>query len=160
MKFTTQLLLIMVKLKKIFKNAPVGLSDHSLGIHGSLAAVSLGANIIEKHFTLRRADGGVDSTFSMEPEEMKALVTESERAWQGLGEVDYGASPAEKGSMVFRRSLYIVEDVKKGDVLDSKNLRAIRPGMGLATKYIDVFLGKRVSKDITRGTPVSWDLIT
>ena len=153
-------LLTIPHLRDLFSGCEIGLSDHTLGIGVSVASVALGATVIEKHFTLSRADGGVDSTFSMEPEEMSALVTESERAWQGLGEVNYGVSSVEKGSMVFRRSLYIVEDVKKGDVLNSNNLRAIRPGMGLATKYIDVFLGKTASRDIARGTPVSWDLIT
>jgi pseudaminic acid synthase len=153
-------LLTIPHLRKLFDGCEIGLSDHTLGIGVSVASVALGATVIEKHFTLSREDGGVDSAFSMEPEELSALVAETERAWQGLGEINYGPSLAEKGSMVFRRSLYIVEDVKKGDILNSKNLRAIRPGLGLPTKYIDVFLGKRASIDIARGTPVSWDIVS
>ena len=137
----------------------VGLSDHTMGVGVSLASVALGATVIEKHFTLNRADGGVDSTFSMEPAEMAQLVVETERAWQALGKVSYGATEAEKKSIAFRRSLYVVQDVKAGDVLTKENVRAIRPGLGLATKYLDVVLGKNVSQDINRGTALTWDLI-
>ncbi|MCY9692373.1 pseudaminic acid synthase [Paenibacillus alginolyticus] len=136
----------------------VGLSDHTMGVGVAVAAVALGATVIEKHFTLRRADGGVDSTFSLEPAELQALVTETERAWQSLGRISYGATEIEKKSMQFRRSLYIAEDVKVGDILTKSNLRAIRPGFGMPTKYLDQFLGKKVSRDIAKGTPVSWDL--
>jgi N-acetylneuraminate synthase len=136
----------------------VGLSDHTMGVGVAVAAVALGASVIEKHFTLRRADGGVDSAFSLEPEEMHSLVVESERAWQALGKVVYGASSAEKKSLVFRRSLYVVRDMCAGDVLTRDNLRAIRPGLGLAPKYFDTLLGKRISKDVKRGTPMSWAL--
>lgn len=136
----------------------VGLSDHTMGVGVSVASVALGATVIEKHFTLNRADGGVDSTFSMEPAEMAQLVLETERAWQAMGKVSYGASEAEKKSMVFRRSLYVVKDLKIGDVLTSDNVRAIRPGFGLATKYLDVVLGKPVNQDIKRGTALTWDL--
>ena len=130
-----------------------------MGIGTSVAAVAHGATVIEKHFTLNRADGGVDSAFSMEPEEMKQLVIETERAWLSLGEVKYGASEVEKGSLTFRRSLYIAEDMKKGDMLTEKNLRIVRPGLGLAPKYFDIILGRRVNQDVKKGTAVSWDLI-
>lgn len=136
----------------------VGLSDHTMGVGCSVAAVALGATLIEKHFTLRRADGGVDSAFSLEPEEMKSLVIETERAWQGIGKVTYGTA-SEEGSKQFRRSIYITEALKAGDVLTTKNTRCIRPGMGLPPKFLDTVLGKRVRKDVPRGTAVSWDLI-
>lgn len=137
----------------------VGLSDHTMGVGVSVAGVALGATVIEKHFTINRADGGVDSTFSMEPPEMAQLVIESERAWQALGKVSYGSTDAEKKSIIFRRSLYVVKDLKAGDVLTKENVRAIRPGLGLPTKYLDVVLGKTVKEDIKRGTGLSWDLL-
>jgi len=137
----------------------VGLSDHTMGIGAAVAAVAHGATVIEKHFTLRRADGGVDSAFSLEPEEMKQLVLETDRAWQALGKVTYGPKKAEKGSLVFRRSLYIAEDMKNGDVLTEKNLRIVRPGMGLAPKYYDVLLGRKVNQDVKKGTAVKWSII-
>ncbi len=136
-----------------------GLSDHTMGIGVAVASVALGACVIEKHFTLRRADGGVDSTFSMEPDEMRQLVVETERAHQALGEVRYGPTDKEKASLVFRRSLYFVEDMKAGDTITDKNLRAIRPGHGLPPKYYSSLLGKKVNRDIKRGTPASLDLI-
>ena len=137
----------------------VGLSDHTMGIGVSVASIALGATVIEKHFTLNRADGGVDSTFSMEPVEMENLVLETERAWQAMGQVSYGVTEAEKKSIVFRRSLYIVQDLKAGDVLTKDNVRAIRPGLGLATKYLDVVLNKTLNRDVVKGTALSWDLI-
>ena len=137
----------------------VGLSDHTHGIGVSLAAVALGATVIEKHFTLDRTDGGVDSAFSIEPAELKSLVEESERAWQALGQVKYGATEKEEASKQFRRSLYIVEDVKGGEILTEKNLRSIRPGFGLPPKYYEIFLGKKVKDDTKRGTPLSWDIL-
>ena len=137
----------------------VGLSDHTMGVGVSVASVALGATVIEKHFTLNRADGGVDSTFSMEPAEMAQLVLETERAWQALGQVSYGATEAEKKSIVFRRSLYVVRDVKAGEALTKENVRAIRPGLGLAPKWIDIVLQKMAGSDIKRGTPLRWDLI-
>jgi len=136
----------------------VGLSDHTMGIGAAVAAVALGATVVEKHFTLRRADGGVDSTFSIEPEELQALVTESARAWQAIGEVNYGCSPAEEASLRFRRSIYVVKDLKPGDVLTRDNLRCIRPGYGLAPKNYDLLLGRTVQKAVKRGTPASWNL--
>lgn len=134
----------------------VGLSDHTMGVGVSVASVVLGATVIEKHFTLNRADGGVDSTFSMEPAEMTQLVVEAERAWQAMGKVSYGATEAEKKSIVFRRSLYVVKDLKAGDVLTKENVRAIRPGLGLPTKYLSVVLGMIVKKNMKRGTALGW----
>ena len=136
-----------------------GLSDHTMGIGVAVASVALGAAVIEKHFTLRRTDGGVDSAFSLEPEELKSLVTETERAWQSLGEVRYGPTEREKDNVKFRRSLYITRDMRAGDVFTNENLRAIRPGFGLPPKFYESILGKKVCRDATRGTPVSWDLI-
>ncbi|MDD2338168.1 MAG: pseudaminic acid synthase [Geobacteraceae bacterium] len=140
-------------------NVQVGLSDHSMGTGVAVAAVALGATVIEKHFTLCRADGGVDSAFSLEPEEMQSLVVETERAWQALGQVSYGPTEKEKKSLVFRRSLYVVKDMKAGEVFTAENVRAIRPGYGLPTKFIDMVIGKRISVDAKKGTPVSWELI-
>lgn len=137
----------------------VGLSDHTMGHGVSVASVALGATVIEKHFTLNRADGGVDSAFSMEPIEMSQLVVEAKRAWQALGQVSYGATEAEKNSIQFRRSLYIVQDLKAGDVLTQENVRAIRPGLGLPTKYFEMVLGKTVKQDVKRGTALKWDFI-
>ena len=137
----------------------VGLSDHTMGVGVSVASVALGATVIEKHFTLNRADGGVDSTFSMEPVEMAQLVVETERAWQALGQVSYGATEAEKKSLVFRRSLYVVQDLKAGDVLTKENVRAIRPGLGLPTKYLQPVLGMKVKQDMKRGTALSWSVL-
>jgi N-acetylneuraminate synthase len=134
----------------------VGLSDHTMGVGVSVASVALGATVIEKHFTLNRADGGVDSAFSMEPAEMAQLVIETERARQALGQVSYGATEAEKKSLVFRRSLYVVKDLKAGDVLTKDNVRAIRPGLGLPTKYLAVVVGRRVTRDVVRGTALGW----
>jgi N-acetylneuraminate synthase len=137
----------------------VGLSDHSMGVGVSVAAVALGATVIEKHFTLCRADGGVDSSFSLEPEEMSSLVIETERAWQALGQVSYGPTEKELKSLVFRRSLYIVHDMKAGEVFTSENVRAIRPGYGLPPKYLDTIMGKKAAVDVKRGTPLSWELV-
>jgi N-acetylneuraminate synthase len=135
-----------------------GISDHTMGIGVSVASVALGATVIEKHFTLRRADGGVDSAFSMEPQEMRDLVLDSERAWQALGTVSYGPTPAERNSLRFRRSLYVTKDMKAGEKLSAHNLRAIRPGSGLQPKFYTHALGKPVKMDVKRGTPLSWDL--
>jgi N-acetylneuraminate synthase len=137
----------------------VGLSDHAMGCGVSVAAVAFGATLIEKHFTLARADGGVDSTFSLEPAEFAMLRTETERAWQSLGHITYGGSRAEDGSRAFRRSLYISADVKAGDRLTVANVRIVRPGFGAEPKYFDTFLGKRINRDAVKGTPVTWDLI-
>lgn len=144
-------------LKTLF-GCEVGLSDHTMGCGAAIAAVALGANVIEKHFTLRRADGGVDSAFSLEPEEFRMLRTETERAWQSLGTVHYGTQVAEERSRIFRRSLYIGANVKAGELLTPHNIRIIRPGFGLPPKYYDTILGRRVSRDCAPGTPVSWEL--
>ncbi|MBT8621879.1 pseudaminic acid synthase [Polynucleobacter paneuropaeus] len=137
----------------------VGLSDHTMGLGVSIASISLGATVIEKHFTLDRSDGGVDSAFSMEPDEMTQLVIETERAWRSLGQISYGATEAEKKSLQFRRSLYIVKDMKAGELLSEENVRAIRPGLGLSPKYISTVLGRPIKGDVKRGTALSWSLI-
>lgn len=137
----------------------VGLSDHTMGVGVSVASVALGACLIEKHFTLARTDGGVDSTFSLEPAEFKQLRIETERAWQSVGTITYGGTVAEEKSRMFRRSLYIAQDVKAGDVLTKENLRIVRPGMGLPPKVFDICLGKRVNRDAAAGTALSWDLL-
>ena len=137
----------------------VGLSDHTMGVGVSVASVALGATVIEKHFTLNRADGGVDSSFSMEPAEMTQLVVETERAWQALGRVAYGPTAAEEKSIVFRRSLYVVKDLQFGEKLTADNVRAIRPGLGLPTKSLEQVLGKIVKQSVARGTALSWDMM-
>lgn len=137
----------------------VGLSDHTLGIGVGVASVALGATVIEKHFTLSRADGGVDAAFSLEPDEMAQLVRECRAAALAMGEVRYEMAEQEKKSLQFRRSLYIAEDMRAGDVLTEKNLRRIRPGHGLSPKHYDVLLGRQVKCDVKRGTPVSWALV-
>lgn len=137
----------------------VGLSDHTMGVGCSIAAVAHGATIIEKHFTLNRADGGVDSAFSLEPHELRSLVIETERAWQALGKVSYGPHESEKNSLAFRRSLYIAADMQAGDILTAENIRIIRPGYGLAPKYYDALLGRKLGRAAKRGTPLSWEMI-
>jgi N-acetylneuraminate synthase len=131
-----------------------------MGVSPALSPVAPGASGVEKHFTLARADGGVDSTFSLEPHELAALVTETERAWQSLGGVQYGPAEAEKASARFRRSLYIASDMKAGDVLTAENLRVVRPGYGLAPKYYDLLLGRRVNRHLKKGTAVEWGILT
>ena len=151
-------ILTIPHLRELF-GCEVGLSDHTMGIGVSVASVALGATVIEKHFTLTRADGGVDSAFSMEPAEMAQLVVETEGAWQAMGQVSYGPTDAEKKSLQYRRSLYVVQDLKAGDVLTKENVRAIRPGLGLPTKYLAQVLGKTVNQDVKRGTALSFDYI-
>jgi N-acetylneuraminate synthase len=145
-------------LRELF-NCEVGLSDHTLGIGVAVAAVALGATVIEKHFTLSRAEGGVDAAFSMEPQEMKMLVEETQRAWQALGKVHYGPTEAEKKSLVYRRSLYFVKDMSAGDVITPDCIRSIRPGYGLPPKYFDSLLGIAIRKNVKAGTPVSFDVL-
>ena len=140
-------------------NCIVGLSDHTMGIGASVAAVALGARVIEKHFTLRRADGGVDSAFSIEPEELKMLVTETERAFLALGKIQYGIQDAEKKSVEFKRSIYVSKDIKAGEVFSSENLKIIRPSHGLPPKYWDIVIGKKAIKDIKAGQPLNWSNI-
>lgn len=137
----------------------VGLSDHTLGIGVPCAATALGATVIEKHFTLKRSDGGVDASFSLEPHEFEALIEETKRAWESVGHVVYGGTAVERKSLKFRRSLYIARDIKKGDVLTAKNLRIVRPGYGLPPKNIDVLLGRKVNRDLSAGTAMKWEFI-
>jgi len=137
----------------------IGLSDHTMGVGVSVASVALGACLIEKHFTLARTDGGVDSTFSLEPAEFKQLRVETERAWQSVGSITYGGTVAEEKSRMFRRSLYIAKDMRAGEVLTKENLRIVRPGMGLPPKFFDICLGKHLNRDTTAGTALCWDLL-
>ena len=137
----------------------VGLSDHTMGVGVPCAAIAMGATVIEKHFTLSRADGGVDASFSLEPHELKLLVEETRRAWEALGEVRYGGSADEKPSLKFRRSIYVARCIKAGEILTHDNIRVVRPGYGLEPKYLDILLGRRVNQDLKKGTPMSWDYI-
>lgn len=137
----------------------VGLSDHTMGVGVAVASVALGATVIEKHFTLSRAEGGVDSAFSMEPDEMALLVSETRKAWEALGQIKYGATEKEKKSLQFRRSIYASKDIRAGEPLTEENIRIVRPGFGLAPKYYELLIGKKLNKDIHKGTPISWDLL-
>lgn len=136
-----------------------GLSDHTMGIGAAVAAVALGARVIEKHFCLSRAEGGVDSAFSLEPAEFKSLVVETERAFLALGEVQYGIQEAELKSQVFKRSIYVVKDIQAGEAFTAENLRVIRPGDGLAPSYFDKILGRKAPVSLKRGTPLTWEVI-
>jgi pseudaminic acid synthase len=151
-------ILTIPHMKELF-DCQVGLSDHTMGIGVAVASVALGATVIEKHFTLSRADGGVDSAFSMEPDEMKALVIETERAWQALGEVKYGLTDKEKASLKFRRSIYVAKDIKAGEKFTKENIRVIRPGYGLEPKYFEKIIGLTAQQDLKAGTPLSFDLL-
>ncbi|MBD7943032.1 pseudaminic acid synthase [Psychrobacillus sp. Sa2BUA9] len=135
----------------------VGLSDHTMGIGVAVASVALGATVIEKHFTLSRADGGVDSAFSMEPSEMKELVIETERAWQAMGKVTYGPTEVEKASLKFRRSIYVAQDINSGEKFTKKNIKIVRPGYGLEPKYYEKIINKLARKDYKAGTPIMID---
>jgi pseudaminic acid synthase len=137
----------------------VGLSDHTLGVGVAVGAIALGASVIEKHFTLSRSEGGVDSAFSLEPAELHSLVTETRRVWESLGTVTYGPTAAEKPSLIFRRSLYIARDMRSGDVLTPENLRVVRPSRGLHPRFYEQLLGMAIQRDVTTGTPVTWDLV-
>lgn len=152
-------LLTIPHLKQLFPHCKIGISDHTLGIGVSIAATTLGAEVIEKHFTVSRADGGVDSAFSMEPAEMKLLISESRIARQALGKVYYGISEKEKSSLRFRRSIYISQDAKEGEILSPKNIRIIRPGMGLPPKYFNILIGKKLKSAAKKGTPLDWNMI-
>ena len=136
-----------------------GLSDHTMGNGVAVASTALGGTVIEKHFILDRSEGGVDSAFSLEPDEFTALVTECKRAAQAMGEIWFGGTASEQAGRKKRRSLYIGEDMKAGEVLTEKTLRRIRPGLGLAPRHYDVLLGRKVGRDVKRGTPMSWDLL-
>jgi N-acetylneuraminate synthase len=151
-------LLTIPHLKNLF-DCNVGLSDHTMGIGVSVASVALGATVIEKHFTLNRSEGGVDSAFSIEPEELKNLVIESRRAFLALGNISYGVTNAERKSLIYKRSIYISEPIKKGDILTTSNTRIVRPGDGLPSKFYPIILGKKINTVVKAGTPMSWDLI-
>jgi len=151
-------ILTIPDLKKRF-SCEVGLSDHTMGLGVAVASVALGATVIEKHFTLDRKDGGVDSTFSLEPAEFGQLVRESRGAWQSLGTPSYGPTEAEKPSLQYRRSLYVVEDIRAGEKFTSANLRSIRPAGGLAPKNFDGLLGRAASVDLKKGTPMKWEFV-
>jgi N-acetylneuraminate synthase len=139
-------------------NYPIGLSDHTMGIGVSIAAVALGACVIEKHLTLSRAEGGVDAAFSLEPNEFKSLVTEAERAWLGLGTVNYELTEKEKKSLQFKRSLYLVKDIKAGEVITPAHIKSIRPGNGLHTRFYNEVIGKTIKENTNAGTPLSFEL--
>lgn len=141
-------------------NVVVGLSDHTLGNAVSITAVSLGASIIEKHFTLSRSDGGPDSSFSLEPSEFSNMVRDIREAEQALGKISYQRTSEEEQNVNFRRSLFVVENIREGEIFTESNLRSIRPGNGLHTRYLANFLGKKTVKDIPKGTPLSWELIS
>jgi pseudaminic acid synthase len=143
-------------LRELF-GCEVGLSDHTMGIGVAVSAVALGARVIEKHFTLARADGGVDSAFSLEPLELASLITESERAWKALGQVLYGTTEAEKSSLTFRRSIYVASDIAEGELFTHDNLRIVRPGNGAPPYLLQSFLGRRARRSYQRGTPLSLD---
>lgn len=155
---TNSNLLTIPHLRELF-GCEVGLSDHSMGVGVSVAAVALGATVIEKHFTLDRAAGGVDASFSLEPAEMASLVLETERAWQAMGQVSYGATQAESKSLVYRRSLYVTHDMQAGELFSADNVRAIRPGLGLAPKHYDALLGRRARQALKRGTALDWAFV-
>ncbi|WP_461099027.1 pseudaminic acid synthase [Spirosoma luteolum] len=140
-------------------DVPVGLSDHTMGIGAAVAAVALGAVVLEKHVTLRRADGGVDSAFSLEPDELKALVIETERAQLAMGQISYTLTPKECKSLQFKRSLYVVKPVQAGEAFTPDNVRSIRPANGLHTRYYDTVLGRTATQDIAAGTALAWELI-
>lgn len=140
-------------------NLPIGLSDHTLGIATALASIPLGASLIEKHLTLSRSDPTLDAAFSLEPAEFSLLVAEAKRAWQALGKIHYGPTESEKGSYQLRRSLYFVQDIKKGERIAANQIRAIRPGFGLPPGQYAAVLGKTVVRDVKRGEPVRWEAL-
>ena len=136
-----------------------GLSDHTFGSAVAVASIALGASVVEKHFTLRRADGGPDSAFSLEPDEFKTLVEDCKRAWKALGKATYDLQGCERGSMVFRRSIYVVRDIAAGEELTRENIRSIRPGYGLPPKHLPEVLGRHAARDLKRGEPLGWPSI-
>ena len=151
--------LLTIPMMRATFGCEVGLSDHTLGIGAAVASVALGATVIEKHFTTARADRGVDSAFSLEPAELAQLVEETDRAWRALGTARIGPTSSEGRSLQFRRSLYVVRDLRLGDVLTPQSVRAIRPGFGLPTKHLDEVLGRSVTRDVPRGTALTWELL-
>jgi N-acetylneuraminate synthase len=140
-------------------DCPVGLSDHTMGTAASVAAIALGASVIEKHFTLARADGGPDAAFSLEPAEFAALVRDCKDAWKALGRAHYDLLGSERGNAQFRRSLYVAADVRAGEALTRANVRSIRPGHGLAPAHLDAVLGRKAARDLVRGEPLAWDMV-
>ena len=151
--------IVTIKHMRDLFDCEIGLSDHTLGIGVSIAAVSHGASIIEKHFTLDRSEGGVDAAFSLEPEEMKNLVIEAKNAWESLGQIKYGILKSEHNSIKYKRSLYVSKNVKKGDIVNEENIRIIRPGYGLNPRYYDQVIGREFKKNIVKGTPLDWKFI-
>lgn len=145
-------------LREVF-NVEAGLSDHTMGVEVPVMSVAFGATVIEKHMTLKRSDGGVDSAFSLEPSEFRAMVQSVENGRKAIGRTFFGVSESEEKSVNYRRSLYVCQDLKKGDILTEENLRAIRPGFGLSPKYLDILIGKSVVRDIKKGTPFDWTLV-
>ena len=143
-------------LRELF-NCEVGLSDHTMGVGVAVASIAMGATLIEKHFTISRSDGGVDSAFSLEPNEFSALVLETERAWQSLGKVSYGPTDSERSSVVFRRSIYVVRDIQPGELFTPENIRIIRPGYGAPPNLYNKIIGKQACHSYKRGTPLSFD---
>ena len=138
---------------------PVGLSDHTLNNVSAVASVALGATVIEKHFTLDRNGGGPDDSFSLEPDDLVQLCRDARIAWEAVGQVDYGLKSSERANAVFRRSVYAVRDISKGDVITTDNVRSIRPGYGLAPKHLDSILGSVATQDVARGTAMQWNFI-
>jgi N-acetylneuraminate synthase len=147
----------LVELGRRFDAVP-GLSDHTLGIVASVAAVALGACLIEKHFILNRADGGADSGFSIEPDELERLVIECNSAWKALGRPGYDRQNAESASLIFRRSIAFINDLKAGDIVSASDIRRIRPGNGLAPKFFNEIVGRKLKSDVERGQPTAWEL--
>jgi N-acetylneuraminate synthase len=148
----------MVELGQRFQ-VVTGLSDHTLGTTASIAAVALGACVIEKHFTLSREDKGPDSAFSIEPQELQQLCQSARDTWLAMGKAGYTRSLVEEGNKIFRRSVYFVRDLPKGTKISTTDIRRIRPGMGLPPKYFDAIVGKHLKVDVKRGTPTSWDIL-
>ncbi len=151
-------ILTIPHMKQLF-GCEVGLSDHTMGVGVAVAAVAHGASIIEKHFTLSRAEGGVDSAFSMEHHELKLLVEETRRAWESLGQITYGPTEAEKKSLIFRRSIYVAKDIQAGEILTKDNIKIVRPGLGLPPKYYYEILKIYARNFLKKGTPITWKLI-
>jgi len=146
-------------LQSIFPDCVIGLSDHTMGIGASVAAVAMGARVIEKHFTLRRADGGVDSDFSLEPKELKNLVVETERAYFAMGDIQLNTQKSEEKSRQFRRSIYVAKDIEKGELFNHKNIKVIRPGDGMAPKHYESLMHQAANQDLKKGTPLTWNHI-
>ncbi|SEW03360.1 pseudaminic acid synthase [Chitinophaga arvensicola] len=143
-------------MKQLF-NCHVGLSDHTMGVGAAVASVALGARVIEKHFCLSRAEGGVDSAFSLEPDEFKSLVIEAERAFLAIGNIQYGIQNAERKSLNFKRSVYVVKDIAAGEIFTKENIRIIRPGDGLHPKFYEQLIGSKSNRNLKRGEPFTWD---